>query len=426
LFLNVAESMLLALRCDSPGIALMAVVGGLLTPLLMASDHDQYVSLFMYLAVLNSGVVVVLLARPWPLVGSVALAGTQGLFWLWYSEKYHPEKLAWALGFQVLLYALYLLQALLVRRREGRTSTWEELSRFVANPAFLAGAAYVLLDEDYHPWLASLAIVMAIVYAAVTQLLLSGATREERLPATSLAIAASFVALALPLQSDSRWVALGWGVEAAVLWWFGLRIESVRLRGLAAIFAALTVMRIVAVDDRWRVREPFIPILNGYALPSLLAVASLLTALALTRAFASRLKAEERAMVAIAAVACVLLVWWITSIDISEYFTAERLRRGEGYGDQRMAEMTLSAWWAVYAAIVLAVGFRLRLSLLRWTALGLFALTVGKVFLRDMAELDEIYRIVAFFVLAILLGAAAWAYQRNQSVRSAGDRAQGE
>jgi uncharacterized membrane protein len=267
---------------------------------------------------------------------------------------------------------------------------------------------------------------MAIVYAAVTQILLRGVTREERLPATSLAIAASFVALALPLQTDSRWVALGWGVEAAVLWWFGLRIESVRLRCLAAIFAALTVMRIVAVDDRWQVREPFIPILNGYALPSLLAVASLLTALALTRAFASRLKAEERAMVAIAAVACVLLVWWITSIDISGYFTAERLRHGTGYGDQRMAEMALSAWWAVYAAIVLAIGFRLRLSLLRWTALGLFALTVGKVFLRDMAELDEIYRIVAFFVLAILLGAAAWAYQRNQSVRSVGDRPQGE
>ena len=204
-----------------------------------------------------------------------------------------------------------------------------------------------------------------------------------------------------------------------MLWWFGLRIESVRLRGLAAIFAVLTVMRIVAIENPSMVREPFIPILNGYALPSLLAVASLLTALALMRTFAARLLAEERAMAAIAAVACVLLVWWITSVDISGYFAAEQLRRGTDYGDQRMAQMTLSAWWAVYAAVVLAIGFRLRLSLLRWTALGLFALTVGKVFFQDMAELDEIYRIVAFFVLAILLGAAAWAYQRNQSVRSA-------
>jgi uncharacterized membrane protein len=49
---------------------------------------------------------------------------------------------------------------------------------------------------------------------------------------------------------------------------------------------------------------------------------------------------------------------------------------------------------------------------LRWTGLGLFGLTVLKVFMFDMSGLDQIYRIVAFFVLAILLGVAAWAYQR--------------
>jgi uncharacterized membrane protein len=54
---------------------------------------------------------------------------------------------------------------------------------------------------------------------------------------------------------------------------------------------------------------------------------------------------------------------------------------------------------------------------LRWTALSIYALTLGKVFLLDMAGLDQIYRIVAFFVLAILLGAAAWAYQRFQPDR---------
>ena len=41
-------------------------------------------------------------------------------------------------------------------------------------------------------------------------------------------------------------------------------------------------------------------------------------------------------------------------------------------------------------------------------------MTVGKVFLIDAKELGEFYRILAFFILAILLGAAAWAYQRLQ------------
>jgi uncharacterized membrane protein len=417
LFLVVAESMLLALRCESPAIALMAVIGGLLTPLLMHSQHDQYVSLFFYLIVLNAGVVAVLVLRAWQAVGTVSLVGTQALFWAWYLANYHPEKLAPTIAFQLVLYLLYLAPALLVSFRSGRRTTVEELARFIAAAVFWFAAVYVLLREDYGDWLGSLAVLMAAVYALSTRLLLAARKADERLMIVSLALASGFVALALPLQAHAHWVALGWAAEAAALWWFGLRIASVRLRGLAAVFAALAVLRVLALDTPQHYREPFWPILNAYALPSLAAVGCLALALAATRRFAARLRSEERPLVGIAAVACVLLVWWIVSVDIVSYFRMVEIEHPGEYAGGRLAQMSLSAWWAIYAAIILAAGFYWRLSLLRWIALGLFALTVGKVFLLDMAELDEIYRIVAFFVLAVLLGAAAWAYQRNQPDR---------
>ena len=53
----------------------MAVVGGLLTPVLMHSETDQYTALFLYLGVLDLGVVIVALRRPWPAVTTLALAG---------------------------------------------------------------------------------------------------------------------------------------------------------------------------------------------------------------------------------------------------------------------------------------------------------------------------------------------------------------
>jgi uncharacterized membrane protein len=76
--------------------------------------------------------------------------------------------------------------------------------------------------------------------------------------------------------------------------------------------------------------------------------------------------------------------------------------------------MALSALWGFYAMAVLAIGFARRIPPLRWTALVIFALTIGKVFLFDMAGLKEFYRILAFFIVAILLGVAGWAYQRIQ------------
>jgi uncharacterized membrane protein len=263
-----------------------------------------------------------------------------------------------------------------------------------------------------------LAVAMAAVYTVATSLLLRTSRPDERLSVASIAVASGFVALAIPLQAEARWIALGWAAEAGALWWFGLRIASPYLRALAAGAATLAIIRVLDIPPYFH--QPLLPILNSHALPALLTIGCLAVALAGTRGYIGQLRFEERILAAVGTVACVLTVWWVISVDINYYFIAQQLRRPDEYAGGRLAQMSLSAWWAVYASIVLSLGFRTRLALLRWTALGLFALTLGKVFLFDMADLDEIYRIVAFFVVAILLGAAAWAYQRNQPEESKG------
>jgi uncharacterized membrane protein len=229
-----------------------------------------------------------------------------------------------------------------------------------------------------------------------------------------VALASGFIAVALLLEASAPWLAVGWAAEAAVLWWFGVRINAAPLRALAAVAAAAAVARLTLEGAPYFYRDPFIPILNRYAGTALLATAILLAGIVATRRRIAKLGEGERVLVGLATVGCVLLVWWIVSADIYSYFETLANRRPGEYDWRRFGQMTLSAWWASYATVVLIIGFRARRALLRWTALGLYALTVGKVFLFDMAGLDEIYRIVAFFVLAVLLGAAAWIYQRVQ------------
>jgi uncharacterized membrane protein len=48
----------------------------------------------------------------------------------------------------------------------------------------------------------------------------------------------------------------------------------------------------------------------------------------------------------------------------------------------------------------------------RYAALGLFGLTIGKVFLIDLSELEAIYRIASFFVLGLVLLGVSYIYQR--------------
>jgi uncharacterized membrane protein len=105
----------------------------------------------------------------------------------------------------------------------------------------------------------------------------------------------------------------------------------------------------------------------------------------------------------------------VLSVETYGYFDAQAVRpMADSTRGRWLGQMSVSALWALYASGVLAIGFWKQLAALRWTALGLFALTIAKVFLLDMAGLQEFYRILAFFIVAILLGAAAWAYQRIQ------------
>lgn len=418
----VAESALLALSYDSVAIGVMAVVGGLLTPLLMHSDHDQYVSLFVYLGILTAGSLALLAVRPWPVIGTLALVGTQGVYWGWYVGNYHPEKLAWAMGFQAVVFALHWGQGLVSAtvRREG--STWEDVARSSLNAGLTFGAMLALLEDRHSHWQSALAMLFAGVYAVTARVLIAHPERSRRMLLVAVGISSGFIALAFPLEASASWVALGWSVQAAVLWWFGIRVEQRPLRLFAAALAIVAAGRIAFFDiPRLALagfgREPYVPVANLMAAPALAAIACLLVTLVLTRSRGARAPIAERVFAAVGFVVCLLLVWYLVSVDLFEWF---RPRDTEywSYEWRRRASMWLSTWWAVYASTLLAVGFAARVGLLRWTALALYALTVGKVFLVDMAGLDQIYRIVAFFVLAVFLGLAAWAYQRFGTSRT--------
>jgi uncharacterized membrane protein len=415
LILLVIETGALAIRYDAPAIAIMAVVGALLNPLLLHSGEDQYRSLFPYLLVLDGGVVALALFRHWHAIATLALLGTQGLFWGWYAEHYHPEKLSPALAVQLGIFGLFLAHHLLVPLLRGRRVDVEELVRVPLNAFFVALAGYVLLDEDYHRWLGSLSLAMATLYAALGWLLLRRHPDDPWHVLVVVSVSLAFVAVAIPLEADAAWIGLGWAVEGLALWWFGLRVQADALRVLAVVLLALGVLRLLAVDTPWSGRPPFVPVFNRYAIPALL-IAGCAAAVAVTSyRYRPRPAELDRDTRLIAGLGAVLLVWLVLSLDTYQSFTTRMQQEGADVAHlQKSANTSLSILWAAYAAFVLTLGFRLRLRPLRWTALALFGLTLAKVFFVDMAELPGLYRVAAFFVLSVMMGAAAWGYQKME------------
>jgi uncharacterized membrane protein len=97
--------------------------------------------------------------------------------------------------------------------------------------------------------------------------------------------------------------------------------------------------------------------------------------------------------------ALVALLWGTIEID--------RLFRGPlgaGFASPgRATGVAVSIYWAAFAIASVAAGFHWRTAALRYVGLGLFAVTLAKVFFVDLSEVGTGYRILSFFGLGLLL-----------------------
>jgi uncharacterized membrane protein len=77
------------------------------------------------------------------------------------------------------------------------------------------------------------------------------------------------------------------------------------------------------------------------------------------------------------------------------------------------AQFTYSAFFMLYGAALLSAGFWRRSAFLRWQGLVLLAVSIAKVFLFDMNQLSQGFRILSFLGLGALLLGVSFVYQRD-------------
>ena len=104
----------LAVRLDALVVAVLGMLGGFLTPILLSTGQDNPLGLFGYIAMLDAGLIVVALNRRWYFLTALAAAGTAIMQVGWVdaffiSEKYFEgNKILIALAVLLAFNALYL------------------------------------------------------------------------------------------------------------------------------------------------------------------------------------------------------------------------------------------------------------------------------------------------------------------------------
>ena len=117
--LITAAAFVLAVRLNGQVIAILGILGGFLTPLLISTGHDNPAGLFGYIALLVMGLIAVALHRGWLYLIPLGAIGTVLMMAAWADKFYAPEKTVTAM-IVCLGYCGLFVAATEIARRAGK------------------------------------------------------------------------------------------------------------------------------------------------------------------------------------------------------------------------------------------------------------------------------------------------------------------
>jgi uncharacterized membrane protein len=257
-----------------------------------------------------------------------------------------------------------------------------------------------------HRWVAVLPLVALIIGAWNAALAAALRRRFPGLWVHCAVLAAAFGAIAVARQFDGPAKPVGWAVLASGLLWLGLAESSRWLRVSGGVLLSIAILQLVDILFRPAPVSQLV-LLNPRALAALFVVA-LMFVLAWAYRRAPAADTAARQLRAGLIVAANLLALGVITIEIRDFWTAQSPGRS---GYLAMQVMTSLAW-AVYAVVLIVVGMRRRYAPVRYLAMAVFAVTIPKVLLLDLAELEQAYRVLSAIGLGVLLLIASFLYQR--------------
>jgi uncharacterized membrane protein len=116
-----------------------------------------------------------------------------------------------------------------------------------------------------------------------------------------------------------------------------------------------------------------------------------------------------RSLLLPAQVLLILILLELLSVETWDGF--QQVSAGQADGTY-LQQLALSLAWLSYSISLLAFGIWRRIPVARLMAIGLFGLTILKIFIYDLAFLPTLYRIFSFMGLGIILLSVSYLYQR--------------
>ncbi|HSE97174.1 MAG TPA: DUF2339 domain-containing protein, partial [Blastocatellia bacterium] len=132
---------LLSARYSALPIAVLGLIGGFLTPILLSTGRDNQTGLFTYIALLDAGVLALAYSKQWRILNYMSFGATVLMFVGWMITFYDDSKLWPTIFFLTLLFGIFALLAMTYNVFNRRPTTWADLALVFLNGLLYFGTS---------------------------------------------------------------------------------------------------------------------------------------------------------------------------------------------------------------------------------------------------------------------------------------------
>jgi uncharacterized membrane protein len=402
---------LLALVYDTQWLAVLGLVGGFLTPVILSTGQSAQLVFMSYMVVLNGGILSIAVWKRWQILNTLGFICTWLLFTGWF-VNYYTVAAFWPT--LVFLHLFFLIYAFVPFFSYFVQASREHLmGLLLASLNTLVTFVYAYGMVRTYASLPAVSIV-ALAYAGLFFGMASFLHRGHpgNLEPLLLVKGLSFLILAVPMLCSGHWITVCWSVQVVVILWAGLRLHHRWLCYGALALLLLAVGKLVVYDyekvftfrlETFAYARDFAEHLLARWSTMALVLGALLYSAHVLRVAEPVLEPWQPSITMWLYSTFAVLLFGVLTLEVSAYFSARAPQA-------RFA--AISVLWTLYAIALILLGFRLQQARLRLVSLGLFGVTILKVFIADMAKVSTPFRIVSFVVLGLMLIGASYLYYR--------------
>jgi len=273
-----------SLSYDKEIIALIGLVGAYAVPFLLGRESENYRTLFIYISIINGGILLVSIKKYWKWILYGAFIVTWFLFLTWQKNVYvaGPD-LNTSLIFGFIFFGLFYLTFINHKLFSRQDFSFEDIILLISNSFIFFGAGYFALSgyEPAEKYAGLFTLANAFIHSLIAVFFFRRQHPDINLKRFLIGLAIVFLTITIPVQFEANWITLYWFLEALILIYIGRSRETAFYEYIAY---AVVVLGFYSLLDDWsaaytsyHVDNPesrLTPILNAYFMTGFIAFIS--------------------------------------------------------------------------------------------------------------------------------------------------------